>query len=391
MKTKEFKADIISLILIGILSIIIISASKFIFVSGYLKDNLYKNVEYYNAMVTEVSKEKLEDDKYIEDIKLGYQEVTLKMLDGPFKDKKYKITNNISRLYNTPAEPGSKVIVAAYLKDNEITDISISSFKRSHILAIMSALFLLIILIIGRFKGLKSIAALIFTMVSVIYLMLPMILRGISPMLSSSVVALISITATLVLVSGLNMKSFSAILGTLSGVLLSGILAYIFGEYANLSGINMQDAESMMYIAENTGLKIHGLMFAGILVSSLGAVMDVGMSISSSIFEINYVNENMTKTQLFKSGMNIGRDIIGTMSNTLILAFAGGSLTTLILIYSSNMNSTRFLNLDIIGTEVIQGLAGSIGILLTVPITAAISAYLCKRQKLKLEVDEINK
>lgn len=109
--------------------------------------------------------------------------------------------------------------------------------------------------------------------------------------------------------------------------------------------------------------------------------MDVAMSISSSIFEINSINDKVTFKELFKSAMNIGKDIIGTMTNTLILAFAGGSLSVLILIYSSSMPYNKMINLDVLGTEVIQGLAGSIGIVLAVPITALIGCYLCKSNK----------
>lgn len=382
MKIREYRNDIITLAVTLILSIIIILSSKFIFSGGFATDKLNKNVEYYKAEVTGIVKEKLEDDKYIEGIELGYQEVNIKILDGKFIGKQYKITNNISRLYNTKVKEGSKVIVAAYLDDDgeKVNDISISSFKRSHIIIIMTILFFGLILIIGGFKGLKSIVSLVFTMICVVYLMLPLMLRGISPIISSMAIAVISISGTLILVAGINKKSLSTILGTLSGVLASGILAYIFGNWSNLSGINMSEADSIMYIAETTGLKIHGIMFAGILISALGAVMDVAMSISSSIFEIHSINSEIGISGLFKSGMNIGRDVIGTMSNTLILAFAGGSLNTLILIFSSNMNNNRLMNLDVIGTEVIQGLAGSIGIILTVPITAIISAYLCKKE-----------
>lgn len=381
---NKYRTDIISMSVTIILSIIIIFSSGFIFQNGFLKDKMNKNVEYYKAEVTSIGKEKLKDDKYIDGIELGYQEINVKLLDGEYKDSEYKITNNISRLYNTKVKVGSKVIVAAYFTDGEISDMIVSSFKRSHIMGIITVLFFALILIIGGFKGLKSIVSLLFTIVCVVYLMLPLMLRGVSPITSSILIAVLSITATLVLVSGINKKSLCTILGTIIGVLSAGILAYLFGEYANLSGINMSDAESIMYIAETTGLKVHGIMFAGILISALGAVMDVAMSISASIFEINSLNEDMNIRNLFKSGMNIGRDIIGTMSNTLILAFAGGSLNTLILLYASSMSSNRLLNLDILGTELIQGLAGSIGIVLTVPITAAISAYLCKT-KLKKE------
>lgn len=111
--------------------------------------------------------------------------------------------------------------------------------------------------------------------------------------------------------------------------------------------------------------------------------MDVAMSISSSIFEMNSINSKITFKDLFKSSMNIGKDIIGTMTNTLILAFAGGSLSVLILIYSSSMPYNKLINLDILGTEIVQGLAGSIGIILAVPITALIGCYLCKMEKSK--------
>ncbi|MDU1314113.1 YibE/F family protein [Clostridium septicum] len=381
---KDYRQDIISILITVILSVVIIFASSSIFNNGFLNDKLNKGVEYYKAEVKEVLEEKLQVDKYIEDIELGYQNVTLKILDGPYKGNEYNITNNVSRLYNFKVEEGSKIIAGMYFMDGSLKDVTIIGYKRSNTLGILVLLFFIIILLVGGFKGLKSIISLLFTMICVVFLMLPLMLRGINPIISAIVIAIISITVTLLLVSGINKKSFSAILGTLFGVLIAGILAYVFGYMSYLSGINMEEAESIMYIAETTGLKINGIMFAGILVASLGAVMDVAMSISSSVFEINSINKEINIKGLFKSGMNIGRDIIGTMSNTLILAFAGGSLNTLILIYSSNMTANRLLNLDVLGTEIIQGLAGSIGIILTVPITAIISSYLSKKEKMNL-------
>ncbi|AYE35878.1 hypothetical protein CP523_14045 [Clostridium septicum] len=384
MNIKDYRQDIISILITVILSVVIIFASSSIFNNGFLNDKLNKGVEYYKAEVKEVLEEKLQVDKYIEDIELGYQNVTLKILDGPYKGNEYNITNNVSRLYNFKVEEGSKIIAGMYFMDGSLKDVTIIGYKRSNTLGILVLLFFIIILLVGGFKGLKSIISLLFTMICVVFLMLPLMLRGINPIISAIVIAIISITVTLLLVSGINKKSFSAILGTLFGVLIAGILAYVFGYMSYLSGINMEEAESIMYIAETTGLKINGIMFAGILVASLGAVMDVAMSISSSVFEINSINKEINIKGLFKSGMNIGRDIIGTMSNTLILAFAGGSLNTLILIYSSNMTANRLLNLDVLGTEIIQGLAGSIGIILTVPITAIISSYLSKKEKMNL-------
>lgn len=380
MNINKYKKDIITIAVTVILGILIVFSSKLVFTNGFLVDKLSAGVEYYEAEIVNVIKENLQDDKYIEEIELGYQQVSVKILDGPYVENQYEITNNVSRLYNTVVRKGDKVIVAMYFIDDKLNDVAISSFKRSTSLSIMVILFLLVILLVGGFKGLKSIVALLFTMICIIFLMVPLMLRGVSPIISAIIIAIMSTSITLVLVSGTNKKTLSATIGTLIGVLIAGVLAYIFGETTNLSGINMSEAESIMYIAETTNLKINGILFAGILVSALGAVMDVAMSISSSIFEISSINKAMSIKSLFKSGMNIGRDIIGTMSNTLILAFAGGSINVLILLYSSNMPANRLLNLDILGTELIQGFAGTIGIILTVPATAIIAAYLCKKK-----------
>ena len=254
-------------------------------------------------------------------------------------------------------------------------------YDRSSMIYVLAGIFIIVVIIIGGVKGIKSLVSLMFTLVTVIFLMLPLMFRGVEPMLAAVVSATLSIIVTLSLVSGINKKTVTAIIGTISGVVISGIIAYIFGELTHSSGMTMNDTESLIYIAEGTNLKVKGIMFAGILIASLGAVMDVAMSISSSLFEINEVNKNIKQIDLFKSSMNIGKDIIGTMTNTLILAFAGGSITTLILIFAANMPYNKFINLEVLAIEIIQGLAGSIGIVLSVPITAAVGSYLCRKKE----------
>lgn len=389
MNLKNYRNDIISIGVTILLSAIIIIFSKSIGESGFLTDKYNKGTEYYEAQVTEVAKEELKADQYIEKVELGYQNVKIKMLEGPYKGKEYDIINNISRLYNFKVSKGTKVVACMYFNEGNLNDIAITSYKRSHVLITLMAIFVIITILVGGFKGVKSILALIFTLVCVIFLMMPLMIKGVNPILSAILIAIISISITMTLVSGINKKTLAAITGTFIGVIVAGIIAYGFGNWAHLSGITMEDSESIMYIAETTGLKVSGILFAGILVASLGAVMDVAMSISSSIFEIYDVNKKMTLKELFKSGMNIGRDIIGTMTNTLVLAFAGGSITTMILLYSANMWTTQLINLDILGTEVVQSLAGTIGIILTVPITAIISAYLCKTKIKDMKIKKV--
>jgi len=141
----------------------------------------------------------------------------------------------------------------------------------------------------------------------------------------------------------------------------------------------MEQAESLLLISGDGGLKVKGLLICGVLLSSLGAVMDVAMSISSSINEIHIVNKKLKWKELFVSGMNIGKDAMGTMANTLILAFTGSSLNLMLLIYSYGVPYNQLMNTDLIAIEILQGISGSLGIILTVPIVAYAASKIVTR------------
>lgn len=211
--------------------------------------------------------------------------------------------------------------------------------------------------------------------------MIPLFFKGYSPILLTIVTVALTTIVTLIMIDGLNHKTISAILGTIIGVIVAGIISYTSSNLAYLSGYTMEEAADLMYVAGVRDLKIKGLMFSAILIAALGAIMDVAMSIASSTFEINLNNPKISSKNLLKSGLNIGRDVMGTMSNTLILAFVGGSLNLIILLMAYEMPYTQLMNLDFIVTEVVQSVSGSIGIILTVPITAIISTYLAKKKK----------
>ena len=174
-------------------------------------------------------------------------------------------------------------------------------------------------------------------------------------------------------------KSICAIVGTIIGVVLAAVFAFIFGKICHISGYNVDDIESLIYIGEMTDIKVGELMFAGILISALGAVMDVAMSVASTINEIHDKNPKLDTKELFKSGINVGKDMMGTMSNTLILAFAGGSINTFVYIYSYNYQYYQVLDMYSIGIEIIQGISATLGVILTVPIVSAISAVALKK------------
>lgn len=378
---KEMKRNIFAIVSVLIISIAIIMVSKSIFPDGFIEDRYGKGAEFYNGVITEIIEEDLNKDPILDGVEIGYQKVIAKVTEGQYKGNTYEIKNNISRLYNYKVEEGTKVVLILYKQNNGNMIWDVYGYDRSSMIYVLAGIFIIVVIIIGGVKGIKSLVSLMFTLVTVIFLMLPLMFRGVEPMLAAVVSATLSIIVTLSLVSGINKKTVTAIIGTISGVVISGIIAYIFGELTHSSGMTMNDTESLIYIAEGTNLKVKGIMFAGILIASLGAVMDVAMSISSSLFEIYEVNKNIKQIDLFKSSMNIGKDIIGTMTNTLILAFAGGSITTLILIFAANMPYNKFINLEVLAIEIIQGLAGSIGIVLSVPITAAVGSYLCRKKE----------
>ena len=377
---KEMKRNIFAIVSVLIISIAIIMVSKSIFPDGFIEDRYGKGAEFYNGVITEIIEEDLNKDPILDGVEIGYQKVVAKVTEGQYKDNTYEIKNNISRLYNYKVEEGTKVVLILYKQNDGNMIWDVYGYDRSSMIYVLAGIFIIVVIIIGGVKGIKSLVSLMFTLVTVIFLMLPLMFRGVEPMLAAVVSATLSIIVTLSLVSGINKKTVTAIIGTISGVVISGIIAYIFGELTHSSGMTMNDTESLIYIAEGTNLKVKGIMFAGILIASLGAVMDVAMSISSSLFEIYEVNKNIKQIDLFKSSMNIGKDIIGTMTNTLILAFAGGSITTLILIFAANMPYNKFINLEVLAIEIIQGLAGSIGIVLSVPITAVVGSYLCRKK-----------
>ncbi|WP_029232253.1 YibE/F family protein [Butyrivibrio sp. VCB2006] len=333
---------------------------------------------YARARVVAVITDNTQADESTEGILRGSQEVIVMITSGPFKDKQYQTSNYLSTLFNVDAQLGTKVIVRLD-PQGEGYSAFIYSYDRTRILLVLFAVFALSLIIIGRGKGTMALVSLIFTMISIGWILFPLIEYGFPAILATILIVFYTTVFTFVLIDGINKKTISGALGTLAGVVIASAFAAIAGYVSHISGFQTNEAEELLLIGTDHGMKIKGLFTAGILIASLGAVMDVAMSIASAVHELHEVNGEMTAMELFRSGMNIGRDAMGTMANTLILAFAGSSFTLLLLIYYYNIGFTQLINTDMVAREVIQGLAGSIGIVLTVPIVAFLSATIEKR------------
>lgn len=333
--------------------------------------------EFAKARVTAVLQDNTQRDETTEGVLRGSQEVIVEILSGSCKGKQYQTTNYLSALYNINAKEGTRIIVRLDPQGEGVSAF-IYSYDRGLIIFSLILIFVASLLIIGRGKGAMAFIALLITFVSIIGILFPLLEYGFPSILVTVFIVFYTTVFTFVLIDGINKKTVSAALGTLSGVVIASLFAVIAGYFAHITGFQTNESEELLLIGRDHGMKIGGLFTCGILIAALGAVMDVAMSIASAVHEVHEVNASLSVKDLFKSGMNIGRDAMGTMANTLILAFAGSSFTLLLLVYFYDITPLQLLSTDLIAREVIQGVSGSIGIVLTVPIVAFLSARIEK-------------
>ncbi|WP_313133003.1 YibE/F family protein [Anaerocolumna sp.] len=330
-------------------------------------------IKYVKAKVIKVLEDNTQIDENSEGLKRGHQLLEIKILSGEHKGETQIIDNYLGLLYNVYAKEGTRIIARIDTHDGEFSA-SIYNYDRSFLIYGIIILFSALLCIIGGKKGFMALVGLIFTILCVLNILVPLISKGVPVLPLTILIVVVTTIVCLILLDGINPKTFSAITGTILGVLVAGILAYIVGKLAHISGLNMEEAESMLLIATDNGLKVRDLLVAGILISALGAVMDTGMSISSAIYELHSVNPTMKSIELFQSGMNIGKDAMGTMANTLILAFAGSSLNLVLMIFAYGIPFSQIINTDLIALEIIRAITASIGIILSVPIVAFIGS-----------------
>jgi uncharacterized membrane protein len=341
-------------------------------------------IKYVKAKVIEVLENNTQVDENSEGLKRGHQLLEIKILSGEHKGETQIIDNYLGLLYNVYAKEGTRIIARIDTHDGEFSA-SIYNYDRSFLIYGIIILFSALLCIIGGKKGFMALVGLIFTILCVLNILVPLISKGVPVLPLTILIVVVTTIVCLILLDGINPKTFSAITGTILGVLVAGILAYIVGKLAHISGLNMEEAESMLLVATDNGLKVRDLLVAGILISALGAVMDTGMSISSAIYELHTVNPTMKSFALFQSGMNIGKDAMGTMANTLILAFAGSSLNLVLMIFAYGIPFSQIINTDLIAIEIIRAITASIGIILSVPIVALIgSRVMAGKDKKKL-------
>ena len=331
------------------------------------------------AKVTDILADDAQPEPWSGGLRLGSQEIEVEILSGPHRGAVLETINYLSAYANVDCELGTRVIVRLdYDDQGEPYIISVPNYDRGSVLIGMLVVFCLILVLVGGKKGIMALLGLAYTLAGIWFLLIPLLLRGAPPIPTSVAIAALTAAASLLMLTGFTRKTLVAALGCVCGVAVAGLFAWAVGQITPISGFNMSEAEDLVLRAYDSPLQIRGLLVSGILIASLGAVLDVAMSIASACNELREVEPSIQPGRVFRSGMNIGRDAMGTMANTLILAFAGASLNMLVLFQVYGYPMIQIINSDTMAIELIQSVAGSVGIILTVPMVALLSAKLLK-------------
>ena len=332
---------------------------------------------YASAEVTAVLADNAQEDfQNAEGRRVGDQELEIRILSGDHKDEIMTVTNYMSALFNVDVDQGDRIIVRIMTDEDGSYYASVFNYDRGIVLGVFLLIFFALLAVLGGKKGVGALAGLLLTLGCIWFILIPCLIRGVPAVPVTIGVSAVSAAAGLIFLNGYSKKTLCAVCGCVGGVLAAGIAAAAVGTLSPMNGFNMQEAENLILYGADRGLKISGLLVCGVLISALGAVMDVSLGIASSVWEMREQNPEASAGSLFRSGMQIGRDAMGTMANTLILAFAGSSLNMLILVQTYDIPFLQLINTDSIALEVVQSVAGSFGILLTVPLVAFVSARL---------------
>ncbi|MFM1538992.1 MULTISPECIES: YibE/F family protein [Helcococcus] len=332
-------------------------------------NGIQKNIsKFYKAKINNIEKYDNGKDKF--------EKYNLVILDGELSGKDIEINKII--LKNTQFQIEYKEGQTVIIFQNEgSSEFVIYDHYRMTWAYYLLALFIIIVILIAQKSGIKSLITM-FVSIAMILILIYLITLGYPPILSTIITSIINTIITLLIIGKFAKKTLAAILATIFGIFISFLIASIFGPNSHITGLSNENAVMMQFLP--IPISAEKVLYSSMIIGALGAIMDVAMSTASSIEEISKANPEMKFWNLFKSGMNVGKDIIGTMSNTLVLAYFASALPLSILIFSYNSNMPFFYNMDIFITEFIRIFAGSIGLVLVIPFSCFIATALYKRK-----------
>lgn len=378
---KNFKTHIN--IIIYILTIIF--SAIFIF-SGFKANKIeLKHEETPKSYRAEV---KSIEEVIEEEIDYGYETMSAKSIrftaeikNSDLKNEKveaYQFIDEAIEVNPKEIEIGDNILISELssrtnIEENEWTFIE---YYRTDSLIMIAAAFFALLVLFCRKKGINTIISLIITCLAIFMVFIPSILNGKNIYISSVIICIFIIFTSLFIIHGAHKKTLCAIVGNLGGLAAAGILSYVISKNLNLTGLIDQDSIFLLMINPDNPINLKAILWSSIVIGSLGAVMDISMSIASATNELAENIENKSFKVFLRSGLNIGQDSIGTMTNTLVLAYIGSSLSIVLLMMVYNSDFLQLINLEMIVYEILQAIIGSMGILLAIPITSVFSAYI---------------
>ncbi len=285
-------------------------------------------------------------------------------------------------------EVGDRVETYWYMTPAGEAAWAVTDWVRRPALWWLAGLFLLATVSIAGFKGLRAFAATVVGLVIIIMYIVPAILGGASPVLVSLLGTGGILLLAIFFVHGINWSTSAAVIGTFAAIVVTMVLGIIWTDLAHLTGFGTEDAMMINYHAGEVNMR--GLLLAGMLIGALGALTDVTIVQASVVRELAHTSPEMTFRQLYTHGMNVGNDHIGSLVNTLVLAYAGTALPLLMLLHINDAGFLQTLNMEIVATEVVHTLVGSLGLILGVPLTTLIAALLFRGDKLKISEGELD-
>ena len=337
-------------------------------------------ITYPSGTVLEVISEDLEPTPYDESRYWGSQELRVRVNDGELAGQELQVHNEVSDTHNIICEAGTGVIIRLEMQEGLEPYYSIYNYNRSVGLLGLLAVFAALMIGIGRMKGLRSLIGLAFAIFLIACFLLPAFYHGYPVILVTVGVVLAITVSSMTLLNGWSAKTRVSILASMCGVVVAAAFYAIFSAVLHVGGYNMDAAEELIFLRQRAGFEVSDVLFTCVLIASLGAVLDMTMGVTSALFEMRQVHPAITQRELFRAGMEMGQDMTGTMCTTLILAFAGGAITTLLSLLTYGTAPFQLLNSDYLTLEVFQSLVGSFAVILSVPLASAFSAWALGRR-----------
>ncbi len=328
-------------------------------------------VSYARARVERVASEQLTPEEATGRY-LGAQELEVAIESGPYAGETVQVGNNLTATHNVLARAGTGIVLKIERQAGVEPFYSVFNYDRLPGTAALVLVFAASMVVVGGLKGLRSLAGLAFALVMVAGVLLPAIFSGVPAIPAALATAAVITVFSMLLLNGWSAKTFAAICATVLGLAAAMGVYLLFSALLQVSGFNQESAEELIVIAGSTGLDVGQVLFAGVLIASLGAVMDMCMSIATSLFELQAQDPQLGPAQLVASAFAIGRDMIGTMCQTLILAFAGTSMSSLLVLTAYGVDFNQLLSSDYMAIELLHSFVGGIAVVLCVPITALV-------------------